>query len=119
MNRHRLTLLPLAVLLGGCAHHYGDFTVEYLPDGEHVVVSSKETGRVFVTRYAAGPGEPGKGLAIMVLDPGTGAPILEALDINGDGQWDTVRYVAHSNGKALRVEDNNASGAVRSVEVPK
>lgn len=105
----------IAILSVGCVSselkkgvvNFGEFKISQLDIDSSIVVSSDRLGSVYINQYAD---HLQSGLSLMVLNPDTSSPVLEVLDIDGDGYWDTVRYVVASEGRHLRIEDNNGDG---------
>jgi hypothetical protein len=69
---------------------------------------------VHIDRYPSAPGGPIIGTAIHVYDRAIEPHTLEALDPDGDGHWDAVRYTAKRDGTLVWVEDNDGDGVIDS-----
>ena len=69
---------------------------------------------VHIDRYPSAPGGPIIGTAVLVFAHAIEPQTLEALDPDGDGHWNSVRYMAKKDGVLVWVEDNNADGVVDS-----
>ena len=91
------------------------FEISRIETGRGLVVTTPNSAAsVHIDRYPSAPGGPIVGMAVLVYDRATKPQTLEALDPDGDGHWDSVRYMAKKNGVLVWVEDNNADGVVDS-----
>jgi hypothetical protein len=91
------------------------FEISRIEDGRGLAVTTPHGAAVVhIDRYPSAPGGPIIGTAVLVFDRAIQPQTLEALDPDGDGHWDSVRYMAKKDGVLVWVEDNNADGVVDS-----
>ena len=91
------------------------FGVARIEAGRGLVVTTPNgAASVHIDRYTSEPGGPIVGTAVVVYDRAIEPQTLEALDPDGDGQWDAVRYMVKRDGKPYWVEDNDADGIIDS-----
>ena len=91
------------------------FAVANLEAGRGLAVTTPNgAASIHIDRYPSEPGGPIVGTAVTVYDRDREPHTLEALDPDGDGHWDSVRYMAKRNGVLVWVEDNNGDCVVDS-----
>jgi hypothetical protein len=91
------------------------FEISHIEAGRGLAVTTPNgTASVHIDRYPTAPGGPLVGTAVLVYDRAIEPQTLEALDPDGDGHWDSVRYMAKRDGALVWVEDNNGDGVVDS-----
>ena len=92
-----------------------EFEVAGIEAGRGLAVTTPNgAASIHIERYASQPGGPIVGTAVLVFDRAIEPQTLEALDPDGDGHWDTVRYVGKRDGKLYWVEDNDGDGVIDS-----
>jgi hypothetical protein len=114
----RICIVIVAVACSACANdgdRCGDFEISSLDAGRGVAVTQKDTATVHIDRYPMGPNGPNVGTAVLVFRPDRRTHTLEALDPDGDGHWDAIRYLARKDGALLWIEDNDADGVIDSI----
>jgi hypothetical protein len=107
------------VAIGCCAcsnahDDCGDFEISSLDAGRGVAVTQKDAATIHIDRYPMGPEGPNVGTAVLVFRPHHRPHTLEALDPDGDGHWDSIRYLARKDGALMWIEDNDADGVIDS-----
>ncbi|MGH8197949.1 MAG: hypothetical protein ACRETI_07240 [Steroidobacteraceae bacterium] len=93
---------------------FAGFKISLIEAYRSIAVTPIDAGTVYINRYATGPGGPPIGAAVLVLHPGIESHTPEALDVDGDGCWDAVRYMAKKDNALVWVEDNDGDGVVDS-----
>jgi len=117
-----LVIVALAFALSACGNCVDQsmpsegFAASRIEDGRGLAVTMPNgQGSVHIDRYPTAPGGPLVGTAVTTSGPAATPQTLEALDPDGDGHWDSVRYMVNRNGELHWVEDNDADGIIDSV----
>ena len=91
------------------------FAVAHLEGGRGLaVITPNGAASIHIDRYPSEPGGPIVGTAVHIYDRAIEPQTLEALDPNGDGRWDAVRYMVERDGELYSIEDNNGDGVIDS-----